>query len=223
MWLGTLPIGALAQRYGRRTAFQIGTLAACITGLIWCVAVLNGSFLLFNVGAFFCGFYAAAHQAYRFAAADTASDAFKPKAISWVLIGGIFAAVIGPQLVILTKDLWPPYLFAATYLVQAGFAVLAGCVLMLVNIPKPPARPGRRPWPAAVGNPAAAALHRGGGLRHCQLFDDEHGDDLGAARHGRMQPFGDRCDARAAMARARHVRAELHHRLADRALRQRSA
>ena len=71
------------------------------------------------------GLYAAAHQGYRFAAADTASDAFKPKAISWVLIGGIFAGVVGPQLVILTKDMWPPYLFAASYIGQALIAVLA--------------------------------------------------------------------------------------------------
>ncbi|MET0278165.1 MAG: MFS transporter [Pseudorhodoplanes sp.] len=137
LWLGTLPIGMLARHYGRRTAFQVGTLCGVLTGLICCVAVLNGSFLIFTIGAFFSGLYAAAHQAYRFAAADTASDAFKPKAISWVLIGGIFAAVIGAQLVIATKDLWPPYLFAATYLAQSSVAILAGLMLMFLKIPRP--------------------------------------------------------------------------------------
>ncbi|MGD9922826.1 MAG: MFS transporter [Pseudorhodoplanes sp.] len=139
LWLGTLPVGALARRYGRRTAFQIGTVFGVATGLTCCVAVLYGSFPLFNLGAFFCGLYAAAHQAYRFAAADTASDAFRPKAISWVLIGGIFAAIIGPQVVIATKDLLPPYLFAATYLAQAAIAVVAGLMLALLRIPMPPA------------------------------------------------------------------------------------
>jgi MFS family permease len=138
MWLGTLPVGALAQRFGRRTAFQIGTLFGVLTGLLGCLAILRGSFFIFNVGAFFSGLYAAAHMAYRFAAADTASDAFKPKAISWVLIGGIFAAIIGPQLVIHTKELWQPYLFAASFLAQAAVAVIAGGVLMLLNIPTPP-------------------------------------------------------------------------------------
>ena len=75
--------------------------------------VLRGSFTLFILGAFCAGLYAAAHQSYRFAAADTASERFRPKAIAWVLAGGVFAGVIGPQLVIATKDLWPP-LFAAT-------------------------------------------------------------------------------------------------------------
>jgi MFS family permease len=102
------------------------------------VAVLQGSFLLFNIGAIFSGFYAAAHQSYRFAATDTASDAFKAKAISWVLVGGVFGAVVGPQLVIFTKDLWQPYLFAASYIAQSMFALAAGGVLMLLKIPRLP-------------------------------------------------------------------------------------
>ena len=91
-------------------------------------------------GVSFSGFYASAHQSYRFAAADTASDEFRPKAISWVLFGGILAGVVGAQLVIATQDLWPPYLFAATYIGQSALALVAGGVLMFVNIPKPPPR-----------------------------------------------------------------------------------
>jgi predicted MFS family arabinose efflux permease len=138
MWAGTLPLGALARRLGRRSALQIGTGCGVLTGLICCVAVLQGSFLLFNVGAVFSGFYASAHQSYRFAAADTASEQFRPKAISWVLLGGVLAGVVGAQLVIATQDLWPPYLFAASYIGQSALALLSAGVLMLVNIPKPP-------------------------------------------------------------------------------------
>jgi predicted MFS family arabinose efflux permease len=119
---------------------QIGTACGVLTGLICCLAVLQGSFLLFNVGAVFGGFYAAAHQSYRFAAADTASEAFRPKAISWVLFGGILAGVVGAQLVIATQDLWPPYLFAATYIGQSALALISGGVLMFLNIPRPPPR-----------------------------------------------------------------------------------
>ena len=140
MWMGTLPIGAMARRLGRRNALQIGTVCGVLTGLICCLAVLQGSFLLFNVGAVFSGLYASAHQSYRFAAADTASEAFRPKAISWVLFGGVVAGVVGAQLVIATQDLWPPYLFAATYIGQAALALISAGVLMFLNIPKPPAR-----------------------------------------------------------------------------------
>jgi predicted MFS family arabinose efflux permease len=143
LWIGTLPVGAIARRFGRRNAFQLGTLCGVICGLVCALAVLRNSFLLLNLGNFFGGLYAAAHMSYRFAAADTASDAFKPKAISWVLLGGVFAGVVGPQLIIFTKDLWPPYLFAATFLGQAVLAAICAGVLMLITIPKPP--------PVAVG------------------------------------------------------------------------
>ena len=55
--------------------------------------------------------------------------------MSWVLAGGVFAAVIGPQLVIFTKDLLAPHLFAASYLGQSGCALVAALVLQFVKVP----------------------------------------------------------------------------------------
>src|SRR5262245_6619753 len=135
MWAGTLPLGALCKAIGRRSALQVGSVFGVLCGLIACLAVQLGSFALFIVAAFCAGLYAAAHQSYRFAATDTASDSFRPKAVAWVLAGGVFAGVLGPQLVIATKDAWPPHLFAATYLAQAAVAFLAGGVLAFLKIP----------------------------------------------------------------------------------------
>lgn len=137
MWIGTLPVGALAKAYGRRFALQVGSVFGALSGIISCSATLQGSFRLLLVGTFCGGLYAAAHQSYRFAAADTASRKFKAKAVSWVLAGGMFAAVIGPQIVIQTKDIYPAYLFAATYLAQSACAVLAAGVLAFLRIPRP--------------------------------------------------------------------------------------
>ena len=141
MWAGTLPVGALSKAFGRRFALQTGSVFGALSGVISCAATLSGSFSLLLIGTFCGGLYAAAHQSYRFAAADTASSQFRPKAVAWVLAGGIFAAVIGPQLVILTKDIWPAYLFAATYLAQSACAVLAAAVLTLLRIPRPRVSP----------------------------------------------------------------------------------
>ncbi|MEA2986164.1 MAG: hypothetical protein QOD94_2418, partial [Alphaproteobacteria bacterium] len=138
MWLGTLPIGELARRYGRRPALQIGAAMGALAGLICAAAILQGSFGLFLLGAFCSGVYAASHQAYRFAAADTASIAFRPKAVSWVLAGGVASAVVGPQLIIFTKDFLSPYIFSVTFLGQAALAAAAAAVLILVKIPRPP-------------------------------------------------------------------------------------
>jgi len=135
MWLGTLPLGVLARKFGRRFALQCGSAFGILSGLISYAAVMNGNFWLLLSGTFCGGLYAAAHQSYRFAAADTASDAYRPKVVSWVLAGGVFAAVIGPQLVIFTKDLLSPHLFAASYLGQSACAVAAAFVLQFVKVP----------------------------------------------------------------------------------------
>jgi MFS family permease len=140
-WAGTLPVGYLVRRYGRRIAYQIGGAVGCVAGLIGYAAVIEGSFAIYLVATFCAGLYQASHLSYRFAAADTASAEFKAKAVSWVLTGGLFAAFLGPQLVILTKDLMPPYLFAASYLAQATVAACAILVLSLVRVPHPVARP----------------------------------------------------------------------------------
>ncbi len=149
MWLGTLPVGALARRFGRRFALQTGSAFGILSGLISYSAVMSGNFWLLLVGTFCGGLYAAAHNSYRFAAADTASEAFRPKVVSWVLAGGVFAAVIGPQLVIFTKDLLPAHLFAASYIGQSVCALLAAGVLVFVKVPPVVARAAEHSRPLA--------------------------------------------------------------------------
>ena len=136
MWVGTVPVGLLARQVGRRFSLQAMTAFGMIAGLISCAAVLQGSFLLLLAGAFCCGLYGAGHQSYRFAVADTASAGFRPKAISWVLAGGVFAGLVGPQLLIFTKDIWQPYLFAATFLSQTAVAGVVMLVLSLLKFPR---------------------------------------------------------------------------------------
>lgn len=155
MWVGTLPLGWLARRYGRRNALQSGSLFGVLSGLVSYTAVMQASFWLLILGTFFGGLYAAAHLSYRFAAADTASERLRPKVVSWVLAGGVFAAVIGPQLVIFTKDILSPYVFAASYLGQSACAVLAAIVLGFVKVPPPaPVRDdSMRPLGAIVRTP----------------------------------------------------------------------
>jgi MFS family permease len=142
---GTLPTGIISRAYGRRAAFIAGTACGTCTGLLGALAILRGSFVLFCCATFLGGLYGAVSQSYRFAAADGASAAFRPKAVSWVMAGGVFAGVLGPQLVQWTMDVWSPYLFAFSFIVQAAVALVAMAVLAGVNAPRP----------------ATADLHRG--------------------------------------------------------------
>ena len=144
IWAGTLPLGFLAKRYGRRTAYAIFAACGALAGLIGYLAITRASFWLYLAATFFGGLYAASHMSYRFGAADTASKEFKPKAVAWVMAGGLFAAILGPQLVIFTKDLMPPYLFAVSYIGQGAFAVVAGLIILLFfRAPSPVEEPSR--------------------------------------------------------------------------------
>lgn len=137
MAAGTLPAGWVARTHGRRVAFLIGAGFGAVCGVLAAIAIILKSFPLFCVATFCGGLYASVALSYRFAAADRASEAFRPKAISWVLAGGVFAGVLGPQLVQWTMDFWAPHLFAASFVVQAVVALVAMAVLSTVHAPRP--------------------------------------------------------------------------------------
>jgi MFS family permease len=159
---GTLPTGAISRRYGRRVAFIIGTGCGVATGLLGAFAILHDSFALFCCATFLGGLYGAVSQSYRFAAADGASAEYRPKAVSWVMAGGVFAGVLGPQLVQWTMDIWSPYLFAFSFVVQAMVALVAMAVLAGIDAPRPAPSDlhGGRPLLTIVRQPRfiAAAL-----------------------------------------------------------------
>ena len=79
-------------RYGRRAGFWVSAFAAAVASALCARALFVGSFGMFMAGSVLLGVYQGTQGFIRFAATDTASDAFKPKAISWVLAGGLLSA-----------------------------------------------------------------------------------------------------------------------------------
>lgn len=140
--LSATPMSAIMQRWGRRTGFWLGTAGGAMGGLIGAIALYHASFALFLVGSLFTGIYMSAQGFYRFAAADTASDTFRPKAISYVMAGGLISAILGPQLVKATSDAFViPFL--GTYLAVIGVNALGSLLFLAIRIPKPAApKPG---------------------------------------------------------------------------------
>jgi len=135
--LGSMPAAALMQRIGRRLGFQIGATGAILGGALAAYAVISGQFWLLCLGTAFTGTSNSFVQQYRFAAADTASDAFRPKAISWVLAGGVITGIVGPQIVIFTKDSMAPIPFAGAFLAQIALGAVLILILSFLRIPKP--------------------------------------------------------------------------------------
>ena len=136
--LGATPISAMMQRFGRRFGFFFGAMGGAIGAALCAWALLVTSFPIFLLGSLFTGIYMSAGGFYRFAAADTASEAFRPKAISYVMAGGLGAAIIGPQLVKATADaMVVPFL--GTYLAIIALNLFGSVVFLGLRIPKPPA------------------------------------------------------------------------------------
>jgi MFS family permease len=132
--LGMLPAAALMKRIGRRYGFMSGAAVTSLGGIIAALALFRGDFWLFVAGLAIIGLGTAFVQQYRFAATDNAPSSFKPKAVSWVMTGGIFAAVIGPMTVIYTRSLFEPVIFAGAFLAVGVIGVLGMGILALLRL-----------------------------------------------------------------------------------------
>ena len=152
-WMATLPVmayvvgGAMStalvtrtqSRYGRKVSFQLGLLVAVLSALLCCYAAYSKNFWLLVTATVVAGYYNANAQLYRFAAAELAAPAFKEKAISLVMAGGLLGAVLGPNLASKTRSL-TDVPFAGAYLALAVVALLAMALLAYVTFPPAPVK-----------------------------------------------------------------------------------
>ncbi|MDA0223685.1 MAG: MFS transporter [Proteobacteria bacterium] len=148
--LGTLPISLIVfgsmttapwmsqvmQKWGRRVGFYCGITGGAVGAAIAAYALSVASFPLFLLGSYFTGIYMSAHGFYRFAAVDTASEGFRPKAMSYVMAGGLVSAIIGPQLAT-ASDLWLAVPIMGTYLTVVAINLTGFVLFLFLDIPTP--------------------------------------------------------------------------------------
>ena len=169
-WMATLPVmgyvvgGALStalvartqSAWGRKVSFQLGLVVALVSALLCAYAVFDKNFWLLVAATVIAGYYSANGQLYRFAAAELAAPAFRDKAISLVLAGGLIGAVMGPNIAIRTKGLLAVP-FAGAYLALALVALLAMVLVSLMTFPPVtqavPGAPGGRSLGEIVRQP----------------------------------------------------------------------
>ena len=150
-WMATLPVmgyvvgGALStglvaasqRRWGRKVSFQLGLLVALVSAAIGIVAVQQQSFWLLVAITVVAGYYSANGHLYRFAAAELADSAYREKAVSLVMAGGLIGAVIGPNLANQTKG-WLGVPFAGAYLALTVLALLSLAIISTIDFPPLP-------------------------------------------------------------------------------------
>lgn len=179
-WMATLPLmayvvgGAMStvlvsqtqSRFGRKVSFQLGLAVAVLSALLCCYAVYDKNFWLLVTATVVAGYYNANAQLYRFAAAELAVPAFKEKAISLVMAGGLLGAVLGPNLASQTRSLMDAP-FAGAYLALALVALLAMALLAYVTFPPAPAKTelnGGRPLAEIMRQPVFIVAAAAGAL-----------------------------------------------------------
>ena len=146
----------MMQRFGRVPVFVFGACACVLGAGISVYAIYTQNFVLFCLATALQGMFQATSGFYRFAAVEGATPDLKPIAISWVLAGGVVAAVAGTLISSGTADLFAPFTFAGSYLASTVIALVAIFVLFLLNLPKPTAEEisgERRPWSELLRQP----------------------------------------------------------------------
>ncbi len=155
MMASAAPASFFMRRYGRRSGFTLGAGLGVAAGLIGAKAILEADFVLFCLASAIFGAFSAHVQFYRFAAADTASETFRSRAISLVLAGGVLSAFLGPELAKWSRELLAPVLFAGSYLCISGLALASMVLLQFIDIPRPSTAERRR-----AGRPLAEIMRQ---------------------------------------------------------------
>jgi MFS family permease len=146
-------LSPLMQSRGRRFGFYIGAIGGAFGAAIAAYGLYIGSFTVLLIGSYFTGIYMSAQGFYRFAATDTASDSFKPKAISYVMAGGLISAILGPQLnKLVDGNFVVPFL--GTYLAIVVLNLVGMFLVLALDVPK-----GSRSEPK-LDNPPIARTRR---------------------------------------------------------------
>lgn len=134
----SIPAAVIFSRFGRRAGFMVGAGVSILGSLTFALGVWWQDFLVYCLGAVFAGVGWGIAQHYRFAAAEAATPAFRPRAIALVMAGPILAAVFGPEIVKHSYQLFAPYLFLGTYLILMLLPVAALALLTGLELPPPP-------------------------------------------------------------------------------------
>jgi MFS family permease len=134
--LTTVPASLLMKSVGRRAGFQFGTAIGVGGAALCALAIYLANFWLLCFGMLVMGSYTAFGEYYRFAAADVAEPAFRAKAISLTLAGGIVGGFVAPEMAKRTKDMFADHMFLGSYLSLMAVCVIAALMLTQLQIPQ---------------------------------------------------------------------------------------
>ena len=139
----SIPAAMLMQRIGRKRGFMFATLFGMFGGGLATLAIMTTNFWLFCVSGIFIGIFNGFGNYFRFTAADSVAPEFKSRAISVVMVGGVVAAIVGPNLATLTRDSIDGIPFAGSYISIIVLYALALLTLSFLKLTIPAVEAGQ--------------------------------------------------------------------------------
>lgn len=127
--LSTVPASFFMRLVGRRIGLIAGAGVGIAASLLCAYAITRGNFLLFCLGSMLFGTSTAFTAQYRFVAAESVPRERASQAISYVLLGGLGAALIGPQAAMAARA-WLEREYAGSFIVIGILYALGALVLL---------------------------------------------------------------------------------------------
>jgi MFS family permease len=135
--LMTIPASFLMQKYGRKRIFLTGGFSGLCGAALATWAIFNAQFYVFCCATMLMGVFQATSSFNSFAATEVASPEDKQMSISWVLTGGVVAAVLGSFIGRNASDLIAAAPFAGAYIASGILCLFAILMIFLAQLPRP--------------------------------------------------------------------------------------
>lgn len=135
---GAVPAAMLAKSKGRKFAVYTGLICALIAAIIAVFSATMAQFELFAFASLLIGVGGGFNQQLRFAAIESSlNEEDVPKILSILMLSGVFAAFLGPEIAVFGKDLLnSPYGYAGSFLLLA--ILVCGAMLIMSAFKNPP-------------------------------------------------------------------------------------
>ncbi|WP_032554134.1 MFS transporter [Vibrio splendidus] len=132
----TIPASLISGKLGRKRGFSIGNLVGITGASLATYALLQQNFYLFCFATFLLGIGIGFGTLYRFAAIEVCDENARHRAISISMAGGVLAAVLGPNLAIMSQQWSQDGLYIGAFASLIGLNILALVILQTIQFPK---------------------------------------------------------------------------------------
>ncbi|PMH12796.1 MFS transporter [Vibrio splendidus] len=132
----TIPASLISGKLGRKRGFSIGNVVGITGASLATYALSQHNFYLFCFATFLLGIGIGFGTLYRFAAIEVCDENARHRAISISMAGGVLAAVLGPNLAIMSQQWSADGLYIGAFASLIGLNILALLILQTIQFPK---------------------------------------------------------------------------------------